>query len=114
MHAEAKLSPKDDEKTKTILINFHENKFYLHILLITLALLIAVSIYCYLIKYWAKNISLSFNIRKNEQEKFYINKYIIKIESNDKLKEIDVKNRTCYYFNDIIRIEDLILVVFKN
>ena len=28
------------------------------------------------------------------------------MESNDKLKEIDVKNRTCYYFEDIIRIED--------
>ena len=28
------------------------------------------------------------------------------MESNDKLKEIDVKNRTCYYFKDIIRIED--------
>ena len=22
--------------------------------------------------------------------------------SNDKLKEIDIKNRTCYYFNDIL------------
>ena len=28
------------------------------------------------------------------------------MESNDKLKEIDIKNRTCYYFNDIIKIED--------
>ena len=26
MYAEAKLSPKDDEKTKTIPINLHENK----------------------------------------------------------------------------------------
>ena len=26
MYAEAKLSPKDDEKTKTIPINFHENE----------------------------------------------------------------------------------------
>ena len=25
--------------------------------------------------------------------------------SNDKLKEIDIKNHTCYYFNDIIKIE---------
>ena len=38
-------------------------------------------------------------------EKFYINKCIIKIESNDKLKEIAIKNCTCYYFNDIIKIE---------
>ena len=27
------------------------------------------------------------------------------MESNDKLKEIDIKNRTCYYFDDIIKIE---------
>ena len=28
------------------------------------------------------------------------------MESNDKSKEIDIKNRTCYYFDDIIKIED--------
>ena len=28
------------------------------------------------------------------------------MESNDKLKEIDIKNCTCYYFNNIITIED--------
>ena len=28
------------------------------------------------------------------------------MENNDKLKLIDIKNRTCYYFNDIIKIED--------
>ena len=28
------------------------------------------------------------------------------MESIDKLKEIDIKNRTCYYFDDIIKIED--------
>ena len=33
-------------------------------------------------------------------------KYIIKMESNDQLKEIDIKNRACYYFDDIIKIED--------
>ena len=26
-----------------------------------------------------------------------------KMESKDKLKEIHIKNRTCYYFDDIIR-----------
>ena len=52
-----------DEETKTILINFNEKKatcktqnFYilLAFLLITIALLIGISIYCYLIKYRAK------------------------------------------------------------
>ena len=27
-------------------------------------------------------------------------------KKNDKLKEIDIKNRMCYYFNNIIKIED--------
>ena len=28
------------------------------------------------------------------------------MESNHELKEINAKNRTCYYFDDIINIED--------
>ena len=28
------------------------------------------------------------------------------MESNDKLKEIDIKYRTCYYFNNLIKTED--------
>ena len=28
------------------------------------------------------------------------------MDSNDELKEIDIKNRTCYYFDVIIKIED--------
>ena len=28
------------------------------------------------------------------------------MESNDKLKEIHIKNRACYYFDDIIKTED--------
>ena len=35
-----------------------------------------------------------------------INVLYVKIESNDKLKEIDIKNSTCYYFDDIVKIED--------
>ena len=37
------------------------------------------------------------------QEKFYINKCIIKMESNDTLT---IKNRACYHFYDIIKIEN--------
>ena len=52
----------NNEETKAVLTNFDETKitcktqnFYilLAFLLITIALLIGVSIYCYLIKYWA-------------------------------------------------------------
>ena len=28
------------------------------------------------------------------------------MESNDKLKDINIKDRTCYYFDDIIKSED--------
>ena len=28
------------------------------------------------------------------------------MESNDKLKEIDIKNCTCYYFDDISKVKD--------
>ena len=31
---------------------------------------------------------------------------IINMDSKDELKEICIKNRTCYYFDDIIKIED--------
>ena len=30
----------------------------------------------------------------------------MKMKSNDKLKEIYIKNRTCYYFDDVIKFED--------
>ena len=29
------------------------------------------------------------------------------MENNDKLKEINIKNHTCYYFDDIIKCEDV-------
>ena len=31
------------------------------------------------------------------------------MESNDELKEINIKNCACYYFNDLIEIEDFYL-----
>ena len=63
INADSKQSLTDDYETSTIPTNFNEKKatcktqnFYilLAFLLITIALLIAVSIYCYLIKYRAK------------------------------------------------------------
>ena len=29
------------------------------------------------------------------------------MESKDELKEIDIKNRTCYYFDDVIKVIDI-------
>ena len=60
---------------------------------ITIALLIAVSIYCYLMKHQAKQKHLSrFHYTNNETREVYINKYVIKMYN--KVKVIDIKNRT--------------------
>ena len=77
-------------------------------LLFIIALLIVVSIYCYLIKYKAKEKHLlrCYFKWKIIGSFIYINKYIINVESNDKLKENVIKNRTCYYFEGIIKIKD--------
>ena len=71
-----------NEKTKKFPTNFNENKaicktqnFYIlfAFLLITIALLIAVIIYCYLIKYQAKQKHLlPFHDTNNELSKLYI------------------------------------------
>ena len=34
------------------------------------------------------------------------------MENSDELKAIEVKNRICYYFDDIINLNILILIVF--
>ena len=31
----------------------------------------------------------------------------MKMESTDKLKEINIKNRLCFYFDDIMRVMDI-------
>ena len=103
-----------DEET-----NFHQNKatcktqsFYilLVLLLITIALLTVVSIYCYLIKHRAEQKHLiHFRTQITNYKKFHNNKCIIKMESNDKLNEIHIKNRTCY-FGDMIKIEEFDLI----
>ena len=82
-------------------------------LLVAIALLIAVSIYCDMINYQAKQKQLlEFH---NANNKFCIYKCIIKVSS--KVKEIDIKSST-YYFVKIISIYkiliQIILKVIKN
>ena len=57
--------------------------------------------YCYVIKYQAKQKHLLAYPSQRTNSKKLINK-----ESNDKLKEINVKNRVCYYFDGIIEVEN--------
>ena len=76
----------------------------LTLLLITTILLIAVTIYCCLIKYKTKQKHLLPFYDANSKENWY-QKYIINTESHE-LKAIDITNWLCYYFDDIIKIED--------
>ena len=69
-------------ETKTTLTNFNEKKatckmqkflYFTYILLFTIALLIAVSIYCYVIKYWGKQKLLSIFHNKNNELREVLN-----------------------------------------
>ena len=106
-----------EEETKTVATNFNEKNvicktksmyILLAFLLITITLLITFSIYCYLTKYKSKQkYLLPYYVTNNKQKKFCINNILMKIESNDELKEIDSKNRTCSFFGDIMRVADI-------
>ena len=63
------------------------------ILLVTVLLLKIVTI-CYYCK----------NIVQNKKTCYHIN---IKWQKNNKLRRIDIKNRACYYFNNIISTKDI-------
>ena len=47
----------------------------------------------------------SDKVTKSISTKTVPSKYNLKMESNDKLKEIDINSCTCYYFDDIIKIK---------
>ena len=68
-----------------------------YILLSLLSIMTAVTIYV------KKNI----NQNKNIYYHITILHIYYKMESNNKLREIDIKNCTCFYFDEIIKIEDL-------
>ena len=55
--------------------------------------------YCYLIRYKSKQKQLLPFLVTND-------KCIINVDSNDELKEVDIKTRPCRYFDDISEIED--------
>ena len=79
LYAKLRMTMRDDEEIKAIPTNFNEKKlscktqsFYILLAfsLITIALLITVSIYCYLIKYQPKYL-LPFHNTKNKLNKFF-------------------------------------------
>ena len=76
-------------------------------LLITIALLIAVVIYCYLIKYQAKQKHLlSFHFTDNQLKETMCKCY--KSKMSNKVKDIDIKKSTYYFFSVIINIKNFV------
>ena len=62
----------------------------------------------YMIKYGAKQkYLLPSHVTNNKSKEVFINKCIISMEINDKLKIISIKNCTCYYFDAFIKSEDV-------
>ena len=98
-----------NEETKAVPTNFNEKKatwktqnFYilLAFLLITIALLIAISIYCYLIKYRAKQKHfLPFDITNNELKEIMYQQY--KSKMSEKVKDISTKSHAYCFFDYI-------------
>ena len=85
---------------KTVLTKCTLTNFY--ILLAFLLIIIAASICCCFIKFSAKQKYLLLIYHDTFQlKKIDIKKYITKMGSNNELKELDIKNRTCYYLDDI-------------
>ena len=41
-------------------------------------------------------------------------KYVIKMGNNQELKEINIKNRTGYYFNDLMKFKLLCSILYKT
>ena len=76
---------------KTLSVN-SDNRNPVNKLLVIILLLITVTISFYFIKHC-------------QNKKTY--NYIIEMESSNKLRETDVKNHTCYYFDDIVNVNDL-------
>ena len=111
----------NDRETKTVPINFDEKKstckiqnFYIlfAFLLITRALVVAVNIYCDLIKYQAKQKHLPFQFTNTELKEVIYQKH--KSKMSNKVKNIDIKNRAYYFFNDMIKIKSFNLNNFKT
>ena len=96
------------EETKSVATNFNEIKQTVkQKMSIFKVLLTASNIYCHLTKYRAKEKRLLlYRVKNNKLKKSFINKCNIKMEINDELKEINIKNRTFYYLDDIFLIED--------
>ena len=66
-----------------------------------------VTIYCYLIIYWAKqNHLLLFHIKNNELNKLCINNINQECKFS-KFKDMSIRNHIYYFFGDIINIESL-------
>ena len=65
-------------------------------------------------EYWVKEKHCHITSQITNQKSFVLIIYYEKMENNDELKEINIKNRMCYYFNDIKRVVGKILLNKKS
>ena len=56
---------------------------------------------------------LLFMMQNIGQNKEYWRTNKIKMEKNNELKRFVIKNRTCYFFNDIIKVKDFNFDIFS-
>ena len=56
---------------------------------------------------------LLFMMQNIGQNKKYWRTNKIKMEKNNELKRFVIKNRTCYFFNDIIKVKDFDFDIFS-
>ena len=71
------------------------NCYYILHTFLSVAILISeiVNIFYYVLKHWSKH-----RLKHRLKQKIYYHINNIKMGSNNKLKEVDIKNCTCYYF----------------
>ena len=84
-------------------MHFHNFLHFTIHFIIIITLLAAVSTYCLLVKYQAKPKHLlhcHYSASRLKETRYY------EMGINYKLKEIIIKDRTCYYFDDIIKLKD--------
>ena len=72
-----------------------------------------VSIYCCIIKYWTKQKHLLQFYDVSDKE-IDIKKYIIKTESAELNKKIDIKNLKCYYLDDKVKAKGFTTLIYEN
>ena len=105
------------EKTKAVPTNFNEQKYTLKYKNVCTCIFINYNkvndICVYLLSSGkiSSKIKKIITISKKKKKKTHLKSFLLiiyyeKIESKNGIKEIDIRNHTCYHFNNIIKFQD--------